>query len=179
METLVLSHAYQPVDRIGWRRAVTLWAAEKVEIVESYDDRTIRSVSIAIQMPSVVRFVYQIRTHRTGVRFSRENVYTRDKGRCQYCGRKVRRPEATYDHVVPRRLGGPTRWENIVIACLACNQHKGGHRPEEVGMTLLSRPERPRSLPPTMRFTLPRGVPETWKQYLYDIQYWNGSLDED
>ena len=179
METLVLTHAYQPVDRISWQRAITLWVAEKVEILEEYDDRTIRSVSLAIQMPSVVRFVYQVRVKRTGVKFSRENVYSRDKGRCQYCNQKVSRYDATYDHVVPRRLGGQTRWDNIVIACLPCNQHKGGRTPEQAGLVLQTKPERPRSLPPTMRFTLPRGVPDTWKQYLYDLQYWNGSLDED
>ncbi len=179
METLVLTHAYQPVDRISWQRAVTLWVADKVEVLEAYDDRIIRSVSIAIKMPSVVRFVYHIRTKRTGVKFSRENVYARDKGRCQYCGRRVTRPEATYDHVVPRRAGGRTRWDNIVIACLPCNQRKGGRTPEQAGMRLLSKPQRPKSLPPTMRFTLPMGVPDSWKQYLYDLQYWNGSLDEE
>ena len=179
METLVLTHAYQPVDRISWQRAITLWASDKVEVLEAYDDRVIRSVSIAVKMPSVVRFVYQIRTKRTGVKFSRENVFARDKGRCQYCGEKVTRYEATYDHVVPRRLGGATRWDNIVIACLPCNQRKGGRTPEQAGLLLKVPPARPKSLPPTMRFTLPRGVPDTWKQYLYDIQYWNGSLDED
>lgn len=179
METLVLTHAYQPVDRITWQRAVTLWAADKVEVLEAYDNRIIRSVSVSIKMPSVVRFVYQIRLKRTGVKFSRENVYTRDKGRCQYCRRQVTRMEATYDHVVPRRQGGLTKWDNIVIACLPCNQKKGGRTPEEAGLVLKVKPERPKSLPPTMRFTLPRGVPDTWKQYLYDIQYWNGRLDED
>ena len=54
METLVLSHAYQPVDRISWQRAVTLWATDRVQVVETYDDRLIRSVSITIRMPSVV-----------------------------------------------------------------------------------------------------------------------------
>ena len=179
MDTLVLTHAYQPVDRISWQRAVTLWATDKVEVLEAYDDRIIRSVSIAIKMPSVVRFVYQVRTKRLGVKFSRENVYARDKGRCQYCSKKVTRPEATYDHVVPRRLGGKTRWDNIVIACLPCNQKKGGRTPEQAGLPLNVPPQRPKSLPPTMRFTLPHGVPDTWKQYIYDLQYWNGSLDED
>ena len=179
METLVLTHAYQPVDQITWQRAITLWAADKVEIVEAYDDRVIRSVSVSIKMPAVVRFVYQIRTKRFGVKFSRENVYARDKGRCQYCGRKVARHEATYDHVVPRCTGGQTRWDNIVIACLPCNQHKGGRTPEQAGLVLKTRPQRPRSLPATMRLTLPKGVPDSWRQYLYDLQYWNGSLDED
>ncbi|MEL7370103.1 MAG: HNH endonuclease [Myxococcota bacterium] len=179
METLVLSHAYQPVDQVSWQRAITLWAMDKVEILEAYDDRVIRSVSFSIQMPSVVRFIYQIRTHRRGVRFSRENVYARDKGRCQYCREKITRAEATYDHVIPRSQGGTTRWDNIVIACLPCNQKKGGRTPEQAHMRLHTPPERPKSLPPSMCLTLPNGVPDTWRQYLYDLHYWNGRLDED
>lgn len=180
METLVLSNCYRPLDRVSWQRAVTLWAMEKVEILESYDDRVVRSVSLSLEMPSVVRFVYTVRTHIGAVRFSRENVLARDKSRCQYCGRRLVRQEATYDHVVPRRLGGKTRWDNIVIACLACNQRKGGRTPEQAGMRLATAPVRPRSLPPTLRFTLPspERMPVGWRQYVDDLRYWHGALDE-
>ena len=86
-------------------------------------------------------------TRRTkkGVKFSRENVYTRDHGMCQYCSRKIPRTEATYDHVTPRRLGGLTRWENIVIACIECNRDKGGRTPEQAGMKLRQKPVKPKS----------------------------------
>lgn len=180
MDTLVLSCAYQPVDRISWQRAICLWVMDKVEILEEYEDRAVRSVSMAIKMPSVVRFLYNTRIRKGSVKFSRENVYTRDKGRCQYCGKKVSRMEATYDHVVPRRLGGQTRWDNIVISCYGCNQRKGGRTPERAGMKLITAPVKPRSLPPTFRLTFSKntGVPASWKQYLYDVTYWHGELDE-
>lgn len=181
MDTLVLSMSYQPVDRISWQRAICLWVMEKVEILEAYEDREVRSVSMALKMPSVVRFLHKARIRRGSVRFSRENVYTRDKGRCQYCGKKVSRMEATYDHVVPRRLGGQTRWDNIVISCYVCNQRKGGRTPERAGMKLTVRPVKPKSLPSTFRFTFTKkaGIPDSWKQYLYDLAYWHGELDED
>ena len=180
MDTLLLSHAYEPVARISWQRAITLWWADKVEILEEYEDREVRSVSFAMRMPSVVRFLVAMRPRKRSVKFSRENVYTRDHGRCQYCGKKVPRMEATYDHVVPRKLGGETRWDNVVIACISCNQRKGGRTPLQAGMKLTSVPMKPKSLPSTLRFTFTqtKGMPVSWMQYLRDLEYWHGSLDE-
>jgi 5-methylcytosine-specific restriction endonuclease McrA len=181
MDTLVLSHAYQPLDRISWQRAITLWVLDKVEILEEYEDRTVGSVSFSIKMPAVVRFVYAVKIRMGSVKFSRENVFARDKGRCQYCRKKLTRKEATYDHVVPRRFGGPTRWDNIVLACVPCNQRKGGRTPAQAGMKLAVAPVRPKSLPPTLRFTLPApgDMPVAWKQYFYDLKYWHGELEHD
>lgn len=180
METLVLSHSYLPVDRICWQRAVTLWFLDKVEIVEAYDDRVIRSTSFELEMPAVVRFLHRVRTHLSGFKLSRENVFARDKGRCQYCGTKLTRPTATWDHVVPRALGGRTSWQNIVLSCVQCNQAKGGRLPQQAGMKLRSEPVAPRALPPTFRFTFadPEKVPECWRQYLWDVAYWNCDLEE-
>jgi 5-methylcytosine-specific restriction endonuclease McrA len=166
--------------RISWQRAITLFFSGKVEVLEEYADREIRSVTFAIKIPAVVRFLRALRGQRTRIRFSRENVYTRDSGKCQYCGTRVARPEATYDHVMPRSKGGQTTWENIVIACLGCNQKKGGRTPEQAGMKLLSKPVRPKRLPDSFRMTFAwkKGMPEPWRNWLRDLVYWNGELDE-
>jgi 5-methylcytosine-specific restriction endonuclease McrA len=179
METLLLTHTYEPVERISWQRAITLWWLDKVEILEEYEDREVRSTSFQMRMPSVVRCLKMVRPRKRSVRFSRENVYTRDHGACQYCAKKVQRPEATYDHVVPRRLGGETRWENIVIACLDCNRDKGGRTPVQAGMKLRSTPVKPKSLPATLRFTFTetKGLPKSWLSYLRDVQYWHAELE--
>src|SRR5689334_23275302 len=99
METLVLSSAYEPVARISWQRAMVLLFGGKVEVLEEYEDRDIRSVTYHVKMPSVIRFVRALRKRGKGVKFSRENVYARDNGKCQYCGQKIPRHEGTYDHV--------------------------------------------------------------------------------
>ncbi len=61
-------------------------------------------------------------------------VFARDGGRCVHCGVAVvrrgpglhRAPNlATLDHVIPRSHGGPTRAENLVLACAACNNARG------------------------------------------------------
>lgn len=180
METLVLSPGYEPVARVHWQRAITLLFMGKVEVVEEYEDKEIRAVTFSIKMPSVVRFLRAIRGKRRAVKFSRENVYTRDQGKCQYCGDKVSRAESTYDHVVPRALGGKTDWDNIVIACVECNQKKGGKTPEQAKMHLRSKPVRPKKLP-DVRITVcwRPGMPLSWKTWVRDFQYWNGELEHD
>jgi 5-methylcytosine-specific restriction endonuclease McrA len=181
METLVLSAAYEPVARISWQRAIMLTFGGKVEVLEEYEDRDVRSVTYSIKMPSVIRFVRGLRKRGRGVKFSRENVYARDNAKCQYCANRIPRHESTYDHVTPRSQGGKTTWENIVIACVACNQKKGGRSPQEARMKLISNPVRPKKLPDTMRLTFlwEKGMPETWKNWLRDYAYWNVELEQD
>ena len=47
--------------------------------------------------------------------------------RCFYCGIEGRR--VTRDHVLPVSLGGQTCIENLVPACVHCNQIKGNTHP--------------------------------------------------
>ena len=181
METLVLSHSYEPIARVSWQRAITLLIEQKVEIIEEYEDWKIRSVTLEFKVPSVIRFLKKVFGKKRAVKFSRENVYARDHGRCQYCSNKIPRAEATYDHVTPRAKGGQTRGENIVISCVPCNQKKGGRTPEQAGMRLLSAPVKPKKLPDTLRltFTYRKDMPESWRTWLRDVAYWNSELDQD
>jgi len=181
METLVLNAIWQPVARIPWQRAITLLFLGKVQVVEEYEDKTIRSVTFEVKMPSVVRFLRMLKHRKPVIRFSRENVFARDHGQCQYCGKTVSRAEATYDHVTPRSQGGGTHWENIVIACVPCNQRKGGRTPDQARMKLKVLPVKPSRLPETLKltFAFQKGMPATWANWLRDMTYWHGSLDED
>lgn len=181
MDTLVLDVGYAPVARITWQRAIMLFFDGKVEIVDSYEDRSIRSVTFEIKMPSIVRFLKSIKFKRKGLRFSRENVYMRDHGKCQYCGKNVPRNEFTYDHVKPRAQGGQTTWENVVVACVPCNQVKAGRTPEQAGMRLNKKPSKPDKLAPTfkMTFTWQKGMPLSWKDFLSSVSYWHSELEND
>ena len=64
METLVLDTGYVPVARVRWQRAVTLLFMGKVEVIEEYEDRSIKSVTFSIKMPSIVRFIRALRGKR-------------------------------------------------------------------------------------------------------------------
>ena len=54
--TLLLDPGYQPVSIISWTRAISLLWLGKVEVVSEYD-REVRSPSIAIKLPAVVRLM--------------------------------------------------------------------------------------------------------------------------
>jgi 5-methylcytosine-specific restriction endonuclease McrA len=167
METLILTQSYMPHRIVNWQKAITMLVIGKVEVVETYDE-VIRSVSLSLQMPAVVRLVRGVKRHDTKVRFSRINVLTRDDFRCQYCGESMQARDLTFDHVVPRSQGGKTSWTNIVTACRPCNGKKGNRTPEQARMKLLSRPVRPKALPLGLeRLGAGRALPDPWKSWVW------------
>ena len=174
MRTLVLDQGYQPHRIVSWQRAVLMIFDGKVEVIEEYDD-DIRSVTIVIKMPAVVRLLRAVRGKR-GVKLSRMNVAIRDGFKCQYCARKLPLEKLTYDHVLPRAQGGTTCWENIVMACYGCNGRKAARTPAQAGLTLLKQPVRPSWLP-VVAFKLDPSLsmPEAWINWVY----WHGKLDEE
>ena len=180
-QVLVLDPSYLPVARVDWRRALTLLFMGKVEVVEEYEDKYVHSVTLEFKIPSIVRFIRAMRSKKKIVKFSRENVYMRDNGTCQYCGDKVQRASITYDHVIPRAQGGKTEWTNIVISCSLCNQKKGNRTPLQAGMMLRSMPIKPKKLSDHAFVTLQwrRGDPLSWRDWLASHSYWNGELDSD
>lgn len=178
--TLVLDVGYQPISCTTWQSAI-VWVLDRVvEVVDEYPDRYIRTPNWKVNMPSVVRLLKPVR-RRHAVKFSRQNVYARDRGRCQYCRAHIARDNWTYDHVVPRAQGGRTSWENVVVACVKCNQKKGGRTPAQAGMVLATVPVRPKRLPDVATFSMRYrpGMPEAWKDFLRSAVYWDGELEHD
>jgi 5-methylcytosine-specific restriction endonuclease McrA len=164
-QTLMLTPWMVPHQIVPWQVAVTLSFLGKVEVLETYDDE-IRSPSLTIRAPAVVRLKRPPRQMKRGVKFSRINVFVRDDFRCQYCGARKASHELNYDHVIPRVQGGKTVWENIVASCYDCNARKRGRTPEQAGMKLLRQPVKPKWLPtaPIMALTQ-RRIPEAWSFY--------------
>ncbi len=170
-DTLLLSAGYEPITVVSWQRAIRLLTLGKVEVLVEYD-RNVRSPTLVIKMPAVVRLLRVFRRHRQPVKFSRVNIYARDGYRCQYCGVKLPIADLTFDHVVPRARGGRTTWENIVTACVPCNARKSDRTPEQAGMRLRKKPVRPSWVPAmTLRLST-RSIPDAWQDYLY----WTGEL---
>ena len=185
-DVLVLSKTWEPYDRVSWQRAFVLLCggedgSKKVEVLE-YDDRTVRSGSLKEwRVPSVIRFLEAMTPEIRRVKFSRENIYARDGGLCQYCGGRVAPGEFEYEHVIPRARGGKTIWENIVVACTRCNQRKGGRTPSEANMRLRAMPRRPDKSLGHRRIVLSwqAGMPEAWRSYMRSATYWGAELDNE
>jgi len=78
---------------------------------------------------------------------SKDAIYNRDGGICQYTGKKVDRHTATVDHVVPRSKGGEDSWTNLVLCSKDVNAKKGNRMNSEVGLKLLKQPVTPQPVP--------------------------------
>jgi 5-methylcytosine-specific restriction endonuclease McrA len=100
----------------------------RVNIVSHYD-RVVRSPSFAMRLPSVVSLKSYIPAARRPA-FTRFNVFLRDRFTCQYCNTHASAEDLTFDHVIPKSMGGLTMWENVVAACEPCNLRKGGALPD-------------------------------------------------
>jgi 5-methylcytosine-specific restriction endonuclease McrA len=165
MDTLVLDMAYQPMERVSWRKAFELIVREKATVLAEYADRFINGACKVFAMPSVIVKKTIRKTKRT-VKFSKKNVFLRDRGTCQYCTEKIAISKATFDHVLPKSRGGITTWDNIVIACRPCNQMKSNKTPQEANMLLHKPPRRPKFLEIYERPTFDGEIPDDWKFFL-------------
>jgi 5-methylcytosine-specific restriction endonuclease McrA len=89
----------------------------------------------------------------------------RDRYTCQYCGRSLPQRDLNLDHVVPKRYGGGTTWDNVVCCCMTCNRRKGGRTPEEARMRLIRKPAVPGDS--ALVFYLPHGILfEEWRPFM-------------
>jgi 5-methylcytosine-specific restriction endonuclease McrA len=169
--TLVLTPWYLPYRIVSWQHAITLMCLQKVELVVPYD-ALVRSPSVSLPLPAVIRMHKKVHADRYRIRFSRINVFMRDGFRCMYCGQQHPSDGLTFDHVVPRSQGGRTEWENILSACERCNTQKGNRTPHEAKMVPLRPPFKPRSLPMRPpRMDLAR-IPEEWRDFCLSVPDW-------
>ena len=167
VQTLLLSPSFEPMATISWRKAIILLTLGKVEVVEAYE-RPVRSPSLMLRLPSVVRLLNRFRRFRRQVRYSKQNIFARDRWTCQYCGERHPVEHLTQDHILPRSRGGKTSWENVVTCCVECNSSKANRTPEQAGMKLRAPPQRPGWLP---MFVVHLGVnaPAAWKTYCFNL----------
>jgi 5-methylcytosine-specific restriction endonuclease McrA len=131
--------------------------------VASKDGRYIHSVRRAYPLPSVIRLSSYIRVPFKKIELSRKNILRRDEFRCQYCGAKG--PDLTIDHIIPKARGGTDTWDNLVSACKKCNNKKGNRTPEEAGMTLHTKVNKPHHIFFIRQFM--GKMDEKWKPFLF------------
>lgn len=164
--------SYYPLSLWPWQTAIKAVFLERVDIVATYD-RQVHSPSLDMKIPSVIALRQYVKPSEFPA-FTRFNLFLRDKFACQYCGSLE---QLTFDHVVPRRLGGRTTWENVATACAPCNLRKGGRTPAQASMRLAVTPTRPTNwqLQERGRSFPPNYLHESWRDWLY----WDVELDND
>ena len=100
--------SYYPLSLWPWQTAIKAVFLERVDIISSYE-REVHSPSLQMKIPSVIALKQYVKPSEHPA-FTRFNLFLRDKFACQYCGATH---DLTFDHVIPRRAGGRTTWENV------------------------------------------------------------------
>ena len=119
---LVLNKVFQAVQIVSARKAFSLLYKGHVKaVLEDYttcdwddwkdipvgaDEEYVSTPQRRIKIPRVILLLTFDRVPRHEVKFSRKNIYLRDKNRCQYCGKRYRTEELNLDHVIPVSRGG-------------------------------------------------------------------------
>lgn len=137
---LLLNFSYEPLGTVGVARAMCLWFRNSVTIEEYDGDNVLHSPRQDWAVPSVIRLRHyvNVRRKRRETAMKRARIYIRDRFRCQYCGEQKSALNLTLDHILPRAQGGETTPQNLVSACVKCNQRKGNRTPEQARMPLLT-----------------------------------------
>ena len=156
--------SYYPLSLWSWQTAIKAVFLERVDILASYA-REVHSPSWTMPIHSVIALRQYVKPSEFPA-FTRFNLFLRDRFHCQYCGSPH---NLTFDHVVPRRLGGKTTWQNVATACAPCNMRKGGRTPAQANMRLMVQPIRPTSwqLQERGRAFPPNYLHESWHDWLY------------
>src|SRR2546427_10566026 len=165
---LVLNRLWQAVNICTARRALTLLFQGHAQAVLDRNDgsfqtfsftewhdlsqrephpESVRTVSFRIRVPRVILLMVYDHMPKKEVKFTRHNIFERDKNTCQYCGKAFERKDLNLDHVLPRDRGGPTSWENIVCSCIGWNTRKANRTPPEAGMQMGGKTKRPKRRP--------------------------------
>lgn len=112
-------------------------------------DLTISSQRLTIRVPTVIISVNYTKmpVRRFKGKPSKEAIWNRDGGVCQYTGKKLTKGQANIDHVVPSSRGGRDTWTNMVLSDKIINQKKGNKLNSEAGLTLLKEPVAPSPMP--------------------------------
>jgi 5-methylcytosine-specific restriction endonuclease McrA len=161
---LVLNASYEAINICDAKRALKM-IIKGVAYPEKESEYEVRSASVSIRIPHVVRLAEYVKIPRSSVRFSRKNVFLRDQYTCQYCGRRFPASMLTLDHVIPISRGGMTSWKNVVTACKSCNNKKGNRTPMEAGMMLIRKPRMPSLYIHIAKFA--KAYHNSWREYLF------------
>jgi hypothetical protein len=158
MRTILTTADGIPIRDIPTHEAILKLLTGKVVATENHPTRVFRSQHLTVPAPIVVSSLKYVKLpkHFYGsARLTNQNLFLRDNFTCGYCG-KIYSPafvkkgsianSLTRDHIVPTSRGGKDIWENVVTACISCNNKKGDKLLKDTGMELNVKPTVPQKL---------------------------------
>ena len=109
--------SYYPLSLWAWQDSIKAVFLDRVNIVSNYD-KTVRSPSFEMRLPSVVSLRSYVRPSRHPA-FTRFNVFLRDRFTCQYCGSREIRP-STMSCPARRAARRPGRMSSPPVRAAIC-----------------------------------------------------------
>jgi hypothetical protein len=179
---LILNVDFSPFDIWPWQKAMTkLLSSNNVEPVFNADGTIVKHDKIIrdgrgniYDLPAILVLKDYISRHNAPAPYTKMNIYARDMGMCQYCGKETNPSNRSVDHVIPRAHWNPRRYtfklssfENVVTCCRSCNLKKRNRTPLQAGMSLIRKPTKiTRAQAYKSKLAMLRHLPEQWKPYL-------------
>jgi len=112
-------------------------------------DLVIHSSRLTIRVPTIT---IAKNFHRMPMKMwkgkpSKDAIYIRDSGRCQYTNKPLNKNIATVDHIIPKSKGGSDDWTNLALTSKELNSKKGNALNSEIGLKLIRTPTIPKPIP--------------------------------
>lgn len=127
------------IQPVGWNDWMYLDVPEYCKGIH-----TIRGI---IRQPTVIISKTYSKVNFCKLRPNKRGIYDRDRGVCQYTGKKLTRSNCSIDHIVPKSRGGKNTWENMVLCDKEVNNKKGSKLPDEFYLQVIKEPKSPGPLP--------------------------------
>jgi 5-methylcytosine-specific restriction endonuclease McrA len=187
---LVLNKLYIPIYLVSWKQAISLLYTGKGQSLDQdlipYDyemwneycnmptfDETyynyVHSITQTVAVPDIIVLKRYAKLPRRDIKYSRDNVFSRDGYKCAYCGKKFNRNDLTLDHIVPKSHGGKNGWRNTISSCKRCNNIKADRTPEQARMPLLFQPKEPRWQDALTNVYKTPNIRPTWSKFLESV----------
>lgn len=184
---LMLNRSYVAIKIVNWKNAISLvfqghayaldrsycrfdynqWLEfSKQEGTKLDNYEFIKTSQFEIAVPTIIILSDYGSVPACEVNYSRQTVFERDGFRCSYCGKQFHRNELNIDHVIPRKLGGDSSWENTVTSCYKCNSKKADKPLDKCGMKLLITPKKPKWISPFKRIAELNDIDPSWEPFL-------------
>jgi 5-methylcytosine-specific restriction endonuclease McrA len=127
-------------------------------------DMSIASAKMVVRVPTVLVATNFASMPVHSPKVSRQAIFHRDGGICQYTGERVGFADGNLDHVIPRDQGGHSSFENLVWSKKSVNSYKANRRPHEAGLRLLRQPKAPATV--AVAATLREAKHPDWRHFL-------------
>lgn len=179
---LVINMDGRPYDIWSWQKTMSkMLGSQNVMPVYNQDGTMVKHDMVirdgkgnTYELPAVVVLKDYVASQNRPAPYTKSNIYARDMGMCQYCGKETNPNDRSIDHVIPRAHWNPRRYtfklssfENVVTCCRSCNLKKRNRTPQGAGMMLIKKPSKiTRAQAYKNKLAMQKHIPECWKAYI-------------